>query len=375
MRVGILTPVAGFQGGIERLSFEVARGLRARGHRVELLPGGAPGRDADTFASAFDPHQPARPLDVILAQKILDPAALAPLGDTPVVLAAHDHDHTCPRAHRYLPLNHEPCHRPPGAACVAHGCVVVRRRGGPLPLSLVNPFARRSALASLASRGAFLACSAYVAARLIDAGAPPSRVRVARPSPPDDDRPTAPRPAAPRLLFVGQLLRGKGVEHAIDALAWMPDASLDIVGDGPSRPDLEARARTIAPGRVRFHGFVPGAGVGAFYDQASVVLVPSHWPEPFGMTGIEAMRRARPVIGADHGGIPEWLPDGVGGFLFAPGDPRALASAARRALADPGLGDRALAFVRERFPHERYLDEVEAALRACAGPGPLPDRS
>lgn len=366
MRIGILTPVAGFQGGIERLSYELARGLRGRGHRVELLPGGAPGRDAEAFAAAFDPREPGGRLDVVLAQKTLDPSALAPLGDVPLVLAAHDHDHTCPRSHRYLPLGHEPCHRAPGAACVAHGCVVVRRRDGLLPLALVNPFSRRPALAALAARGSLLACSEYIAKNLREAGAPAGRVHVAHPSPPDEARPITPRPRAPRLLFVGQLLRGKGVQHAIDALAWVPGATLDIAGDGPSRRELEAQAQRAAPGRVRFHGQVAAGEVNTLYDRASVVLVPSHWPEPFGMTGIEAMRRARPVVGADHGGIPEWLQDGVGGFLFAPGDARSLAAAARLALDHPDLGDRALSFVRERFPHERYLDQIEKNLADAA---------
>jgi glycosyltransferase involved in cell wall biosynthesis len=367
VRIGILSPVAGFQGGIERLSFELARGLRGRGHRVVLLPGGRPGLDPGRFQGAFDAFQPGEPLDVVLAQKALDLEALDAAGDAPVVLAAHDHDHTCPRAHRYLPLTKEPCHRAPGVGCALRGCLLVRRSGGCLPFGLADLWALLDDLRRLALRGGFLACSDYIGARLQDAGVPASRIRVARPCPAEDDAPLLPRPTAPRLLFVGQLLRGKGVAHAIDALRWLPGAHLTVVGDGPSRQELEAQARRVAPGRVTFEGFVPAEQVHRHYDRASVVLVPSHWPEPFGMIGVEAMRRGRPVIGADHGGIPEWLTDGEGGFKFTPGDPRALAAAAGRALAETGRGGRARAAAQARFSHERYLAQVEEALASAAG--------
>ena len=367
MHVGVLTPVIGFQGGIERLSYEVARGLRARGHRVTLVPGGREGREPDEFRAAFDPSGPSARPDVVLAQKVLSPAALEPLGDVPLVLAAHDHDHTCPRSHRYLPLSHEPCHRPPGVGCVMHGCVVVRRRDQRLPLALVNPFALRDNLDRLAARASFVCCSQYLADRLHDAGVARSRLSVAHPSPVASERALVARPSAARLLLVGQLVRGKGADLAIEAVSWLPDATLTIVGDGPSRSELEAQAHRLAPGRVTFAGAVASSAVDAFYDEASVVLVPSRWPEPFGMTGIEAMRRGRPVVGADHGGIPEWLPEGVGGWRFRPGDARHLAAMTRLALDDADLGDRALAFVRERFPHDRYLDQLEATLRAACG--------
>ncbi len=233
----------------------------------------------------------------------------------------------------------------------------------------MNPFDLKSNLQRLAARGRFVACSNYIADRLVEAGVPRGRVLVAHPSPPGSALQTRPPPREPRLLFVGQLLRGKGVAHAIEALRWLPRVTLTVVGDGPSRRELEEQAHRVAPGRVRFEGFLPGEQVDRCYDEASVVLVPSHWPEPFGMTGIEAMRRARPVVGAAHGGIPEWLPEGTAGYLFRPGDPRSLALAVQRALGDASLGERARAFVQRAFPHERYLLQLEEALAACL-PGP-----
>jgi glycosyltransferase involved in cell wall biosynthesis len=375
MNIGILLPGLGFAGGVERYAHDLSAALRLRGHRVALLYGPARGHDPEGFARGFDAAEPEEraaslgALDVVYAQKIKDPRALDGLGRTPVVLAAHDHDHTCPRSHRYLPIGHAPCHRSPGLGCALRGCAVVKAPAGSgRKLAIVDPFDVRARTRALAARAGFVACSRYVADRLEDAGVPCERVDVVHPIPPEDPRPIVSRPRQLRLLFVGQLLRGKGVEFAIDALARLPgEATLDIVGDGPSRPALEARAAHLG-GRARFHGFRSPEIVNVFYDAASVVVVPSLWPEPFGMIGVEAMRRARPVVGAAHGGIPEWLAEGEGGALVPPGNVAALADAALRLHADVGAGARALAYAHERFRHEAFVDAIERVLERAARP-------
>ena len=53
--------------------------------------------------------------------------------------------------------------------------------------------------------------------------------------------------------------------------------------------------------------------------------MPSLWPEPFGLVGIEALAAGRPVVASATGGIGDWLEDGVGGLMVPPGDPGALA--------------------------------------------------
>jgi len=118
---------------------------------------------------------------------------------------------------------------------------------------------------------------------------------------------------------------------------------------GDALAELERRARRVAPGRVEMRGWVPPERIERVYDEARVVLVPSRWPEPFGMVGIEALRRGRPVVGAAHGGIPEWLARGSGGELFRPGSSESLALAVTRVLGDPDAGKRALTAAR-RFP-------------------------
>jgi glycosyltransferase involved in cell wall biosynthesis len=374
VNVGIAVPRLGFHGGLERYAHAIARGLSARGHDVTaLFDDDAAARDRDAFLAPFAAARrvgtPGRLLDVVFAQRIADPDALDALPGRALVVAAHDHALTCARAHRYLPLDASPCHRAPGAGCIARGCVVVRDRSADAcaPVRVVDPFRLARRARALAARAPIVACSRYVADRLADAGARRDRLHVVHPIlAPDGEAPIVPRPVERRLAVVGQLVRGKGVDFAIEALARLPrDVTLDVHGDGPQRAALEALAMRRAPGRVRFHGYTPPEAIAQAYDAASVVLAPARWPEPFGMTGIEAMRRARPVVGARHGGIVEWLRDGCGGATFTPGDVGALARATLDLLDDADAGHRALEESR-RFDPEATLDAIERLLTDAA---------
>jgi len=369
MRIGMALPRLGFLGGIEKYAWDLSGALAARGHHLRLLHGDAEGRDPKRFLSAFAEHRPvgagcADDLEVVYVQRAARLEDLAPFGGRPLLIASHDHDHTCLRRHRYLPLNLQPCHRAPGPGCFTHGCFVLRDRTpeARFPVVLGNPLKLRSRLRALSARAPLAACSDYIARNLIAGGASADRVHTLHSIPPESDAQPTPRPETASLLFVGQLIRGKGLDIAIEALEHMPETTLTVAGDGPSRTEWESLARDRAPGRVRFVGYVQPQELDRVYDEASVVVVPSRWPEPFGMIGIEAMRRGRPVAGANHGGIPEWM--GEGGLLFTPADPRDMARAVRTLVADRAAGERALAHARENFPHSRLTERAEQLLRA-----------
>lgn len=379
MKIALVTHRLGFQGGAELFVRDLALGLARRGHTTRLLHGEQSGRDPAEYTRAFtetrakDAADARTGLDAAYVMKALDAAELAFLGDLPIVVGAHDHDQTCIRAHRYVPIGNEPCHRTPGASCWLHGCGVVRDRSGSslLGVTLADPFARRRKLRALAARASLAACSRYVADQLVRAGAPPSRVRVVHPIPPPNDTPRVPRPKARRLLVVGQLVHGKGVDLALRALARLPsDVTLDVVGEGPSGDALRALAQELVPGRVRFVGYAQPADMVRHYDAARVVVVPSRWPEPFGMVGVEALRRGRPVVAARHGGIPEWLDERGGSAIgFTPGDVAELARGLARVLDDEGLEERAVAFAASAFSHDDAVDELLAQLAQEASYG------
>ena len=145
-----------------------------------------------------------------------------------------------------------------------------------------------------------------------------------------------PCPATRIVCFAGRLTKVKGVDVLLDAVARTAAVSgLEIVGDGYERASLERRAQTLGlTDRVRFHGWLDEQATKAVMAASDIVAVPSTWPEPFGIVGLEAMSVGRPTVGSSIGGIPEWLSDGETGRLVSPSDADALARVLGEMLGD-----------------------------------------
>jgi glycosyltransferase involved in cell wall biosynthesis len=179
----------------------------------------------------------------------------------------------------------------------------------------------------------------------------------------------------PVVAFVGRLNRWKGHDVFVEAIARLadrhPNARFVIAGSAPPgeegrREELDARIRELGiADRVEVLGFVPDGA--AVFDAARIAVVPSIWPEPFGLTVLEAMRAGCATIATRHGGATELIEDGKTGLLVTPGDVEALASAIGLLLDDAALADRLGAAAREhvtpRFSVGQMLDGVEAEYR------------
>lgn len=126
-----------------------------------------------------------------------------------------------------------------------------------------------------------------------------------------------------RFVSLGRLDRRKGLDIALAALARVPGAVLDIVGDGGERASLARLAKRLRVShRVRFVGFVRDvrdavAGADAALSSART--------EGLGIAMLEAMAMARPVVALPTGGIPEIVADGDTGWLALGHGPEALA--------------------------------------------------
>ncbi|WP_135366150.1 glycosyltransferase [Halosimplex halophilum] len=185
-----------------------------------------------------------------------------------------------------------------------------------------------------------------------------------------DDDPVEPRsPEGRHLLFVGRLVEFKGVEYLISAMSGL-DATCSIVGKGPARDALERHAREEGVAdRVTFEGFVSEERLDRLYREADLFVLPSAGEnESFGIVQLEAMQRGLPVINtALPTGVPFVSVDGETGLTVEPGDPAAIADAARTLLGDPERYRRysanARRRVRERFTRARMLDETRAVYR------------
>jgi glycosyltransferase involved in cell wall biosynthesis len=178
-----------------------------------------------------------------------------------------------------------------------------------------------------------------------------------------------------RVVFAGRLVRSKGVDVLLHA-AREVDGEFLICGTGRQLDALRRLATRLGvQERVSFAGWLEPASLARELAEASVVAIPSVWPEPFGLVGVEAFAAGRPVVASATGGIEDWLDDGRNGLCVPPGDAQALASALSELLADPArqreMGEAGRLSVSERFTEERHvtalLEAYEMARRTWSG--------
>lgn len=178
-------------------------------------------------------------------------------------------------------------------------------------------------------------------------------------------------PKAGSILFVGNLIRGKGLQLLIKALRSVEsDWELTVVGHGYQRPRLEKYVRRYRM-PVRFAGHVPKAEIGRFYEESALVVFPSVF-EPFGFVLLEAMSHRRPVIAFATGGPAEIIADGVTGFLIEPFDLRAMAAKIDHLLRHPDvvskMGDASYDTFVNKYTFHRHLEKLRGELSALEGP-------
>lgn len=152
------------------------------------------------------------------------------------------------------------------------------------------------------------------------------------------------------VLQLGRMVPRKGVDTVLEAVALLRsahgiDAHLLVVGgdaqpggrDGAELTRLRDLAHALGiVADVHFAGQQPRAALRLWYGAADA-FVTTPWYEPFGITPVEAMACARPVVGAAVGGIKSTVVDGATGFLVPPRDPHTLAARLARLQRDPPL--------------------------------------
>jgi glycosyltransferase involved in cell wall biosynthesis len=187
------------------------------------------------------------------------------------------------------------------------------------------------------------------------------------------DLPESPAPPGDDWLYVGRLIAHKRVDLLLEALAASrgtpAERPLWIVGDGPERAALEARARALGVD-ARFEGMRPRPELASYHARARAIVLPSTEGEGLPNALLEAMAAGVPAVATDVPGVAE-LVDGAG-VLAAPGDAGSLADALRR-LSDPTERARASAAARARAAEcgfDVVAGRLEHVLREAAATAP-----
>ena len=358
MKILIAQDALHSEGGVESYLAAIVPALRARGHSIAMLfvrrgekrpltdhldgpcVGIGPGQEDSAFVdlSAWRPDvcfsNNMAPLDI--ERRLLD--------CWPVVKFMHAYFGTCISALK----THE---FPAGAACsrtLGPACIALygpRHCGALRPSALVNGYRwARSQQQLLPRYRTIVVASEHMVDEYVRHGAPRDRLAMLPLFP---SLPLAAQRSDPGdvVLFLGRMTRLKGGDILVRAVG-RATAELDrpirlfLAGDGPQRAEwqrLAGRERVAA----EFPGWLDAPRRLAALDEASVLAVPSIWPEPFGLVGLEAAARGVPAVAFDTGGIRQWLQHDVSGLLVPPaGGVRALASALTTVLDNRALRDR-----------------------------------
>jgi glycogen synthase len=189
------------------------------------------------------------------------------------------------------------------------------------------------------------------------------------------------RDEATRLLFVGQVVRHKGVHTAVEALKQLVQkyghrsATLTVAG-GSVLPDDERSVResVVSLGlqdHVSFVGQTPRTELPDLYRSHDILVFPSIWDEPFSIVVLEAMSSGLAVVGTQTGGSGEILEDGRNALVFPAGNAPACAAQTSRLLRDNALLERVRRegrrTIEERFQLRAMLGRVETALVEATG--------
>lgn len=137
-------------------------------------------------------------------------------------------------------------------------------------------------------------------------------------------------PDSPLLLYVGRLGAEKEIDRIKPVLEAIPNARLALVGDGPTRQQLEQH---FAGTPTHFVGYLHGEELASAFASADAFIFPSR-TETLGLVLLEAMAAGCPVVAAARGGILDIVTDGVNGYLFDPDEENGAIAATQRLLAN-----------------------------------------
>ena len=341
----------GIIGGIERYMQKSAELLRKNDCKVHYLYIENGGKDQEDFAAAFDSIKNFAPgdkelqnADMVILHNIIDVKYLKYLPENKTFFFAHDHNIYCQRHHYYTPVGRRNCHFSYNK-WICKLCSLGRNPAPPLVEYRKFPA---------------LVLSELMAENLRKNGFEkvfklPAFIKPAERKHTFD--------GTLHILFLGQLIRGKGADLMLRSLAKLNIPFLcTIAGDGKDRIVLEKMVDKLKlRDKVHFTGFVSEPE--KLWSDCDVFFFPIRWQEPFGLVGLEALAHGVPVVAFDLGGVREYLDLGECGVLIPERNISAAAKKLEEFYTFPTLlqkaGENGLRIVKENFSEDNFVDNFK----------------
>ncbi len=392
MRILFVNDGVGDAGGVQIYLTAVAGALRDRGHELALLHLDRLRAPQDSPLGAASPHFCVAESGTTEAvrnavgwhpgvvfshnMRALQAESLL-LKQAPVVKMMHAYAGTCISGQKMHAFPRSvACDRRFGAACTL--LYLPRHCGQWRPGRLRRQYAWAREQRRLFSRYAeVVVASEHMRREFVRNGVPANRVTVIPLFAPHLPPRATPLPPRFRVLFLGRMTPLKGGDLLIRAAALATAAlgstvPLTLAGDGPARSAWQALSRSLGVDAA-FPGWVAGAQRAELFRNASLVAVPSRWPEPFGLTGLEAGAYGAAAVAFDTGGIGTWLRDGENGWLVPAAEgPAGLARALVEARRNEPMLEQRRLKAREaaaRLSLDAYVASLERVLADVAMQG------
>ena len=387
MRILLANEARSGGGGVETYLASLPSALEARGHEVAMLYANSASEDGPTRISTGQSWSVA---DLGIDAAIAGARAWRPdvcfshnmrVLDVDERLAAawptykmmHGYFGTCVSGHKAFAFPRvAPCARRCGPGCLA--CYLPRRCGQLRFGAMTSQYAWAMRQQRLFNRYAGLVvASDHMKREYLRYELGESRVHTIPLFASCGGR-VPPAPSSIDVLFLGRMTALKGAAILIRAATHAASIlgrplTVVLAGEGPDRSRVERLAHE--PDRrdylaVTCPGWVDPEARATLLSRTAVVAVPSIWPEPFGLVGLEAAEHGVPAVAFDVGGIREWLTDDVNGRLMdIAGGAQAFGDALASVLGDPAVRARLSAGAREaarRFSADAHVTTLERLL-------------
>ena len=342
----------GIVGGIERYMQKSAELLRRNSFAVHYLYTEDGGKEPENFANAFDTVQIFSPennwlknADMVIIHNITGVEYLPFMPEKKTFFFAHDHNIYCQRHHYYFPVGRINCHRKYNKF-ICKLCSLGRNEAPPLaeyrkfPALVLSDFMaenlRKNGFEKVVKLPAFIKTTEKEHNFIPD--------------------------GVLRILFLGQLIRGKGADLMLKTLAKLDiPFRCTIAGEGKDRRILESMVEKYGlQSKVFFTGFISDPA--ELWSNSDVLFFPIRWQEPFGLVGLEALAHGVPVISFDLGGVREYLSD-VCGALIPEKNIKQATETLTQFYRQPELlktmGQNGLTLVKNQFSEKQFVEKFK----------------